>query len=67
MWEFLEFISGIFEVLAWWRFYVCLLLSVALVGLIYWLVCDRTLCLPLVIPVMVAGIGTGIIWQWRNR
>jgi len=67
MWDFLEFIGGIFEVLTWWRFYLCLLLSVALVGLIYWLGPDRTLCLPLAIPVVVLGIGTGIVWQWRNR
>jgi len=67
MLEFLEFISGIFEFLAWWRFYLCLLLSLALVGLVYWLVPDRSLCLPLSIPVAAIGIGTGMVWQWRKR
>jgi len=67
MWDFVEFISGIFEILAWWRFYLCLLVSLALVGLVYWLVPDRSLCLPLSIPVAVVGIGAGIVWQWRNR
>ena len=66
MWDIIEFISGIFEVLGWWRFYLCLLLSLALVGLIYWLMPDRSLRL-LSVPVAVVGIATGIVWQWRNR
>jgi len=67
MWDILEFICGIGELFASWRFYACLLLSLALVGLIYLLIPDRAICLGLSIPVAVTGISTGIVWQWRNR
>lgn len=67
MWDILEFICGIIDLLASWRFYVCLLLALALVGLIYFLIPDRGVCLGLSIPVVVIGMGSGIYWQRRNR
>ena len=67
MLDLIEFICGIFDFLTAWRFYVCLILALAMVGLIYWLVPDPGLRLPVSIPVVVVGIGSGLFWQWRNR
>lgn len=67
MWDILEFIAGLCEFVASWRFFVCLLLSLGAVGLIYWLVPGPNLRLCLSIPVAVVGIGTGIAWEWRNK
>jgi len=67
MWDVIEFIAGIFDLFTAWRFYVCLLVSFALVGLVYWLIPNRSLCLSLSIPIAVVGICTGAVWQWRNR
>jgi hypothetical protein len=66
MLDLLELISGIGELLCSWRFYLCLFLTVAVIGLIYWLIPDQAVCLAISIPVAVIGIGTGIVWQIRK-
>ena len=66
MLDLLELISGIGELLCSWRFYLCLFLSFAVVGLVYWLIPDRSICLAVSIPVAVIGLVTGIVWQIRK-
>jgi hypothetical protein len=67
MWDILEFIVGVFEFIASWRFFTCLLLALGVVGIVYWFVPDRNLCLWFSIPVAAVGIGTGIVWEWRDK
>jgi hypothetical protein len=66
VWDILEFIGELGVLFSSWRFYLCLALSLAAVGLIYWLIPSQALCLSLSIPVAVIGIGTGIVWQLRK-
>jgi len=64
--DILEFLSAIGELFSSWRFYVCLILTFALVCLIYFLIPNQTVCLVLSIPLAMVGIGAGIVWQWRK-
>lgn len=67
MWDMLEFIGAIGEVFTSWRFFVCLLFTSAMVGLIYLVIPDQTVCLWVSIPVALVGVCIGIGWEWRNR
>ena len=66
MWDILYIICGIGECFASWRFLVCVLLSVALVALIYFLISSRNVCLGISIPVVVIVLSLGIVWEWRK-
>ena len=63
----LEFIVGLADLVAWWRFFACLLLSLTLVALIYRLIPNQDACLALSIPTVLVGLVIGVIWQRRNR
>ena len=63
----LEAVFGVLEFFEAWRFFLCVFLALALVGFIYWQIPDQRLCLALAAPVVVIGIGAGIVWQGRRR
>ena len=59
--ELLELVFG------WWkRFYACLLLSLAISGLVWWLVPSRSWSVTITIVVVVIGIVGGVIWERRS-
>ena len=59
--ELLELVFG------WWRrFYACLLLSLAIGGLVLSLVSSRSVSISISIAVVVTGIVAGVIWERRS-
>ena len=59
--ELLELLFG------WWRrFYACLLLSIAISGLVLWLVPSRSWSITIAIVVIVIGIVAGVVWERRS-
>jgi len=59
--ELLELVFG------WWRrFYACLLLSLAISGLVLWLVPSRSWSVTISIVVVVIGIVAGVVWERRS-
>ena len=61
----LDIILNLIDVFGAWRFCVCLLFGVALAGLDYWQVANRTVGLALSIPLVLTGIVTGLVWEYR--
>ncbi|HYG35322.1 MAG TPA: hypothetical protein VEC99_11085 [Clostridia bacterium] len=59
----LEFLCWGMELWAGWRFFLPFLSSVAIVGLICWLVSNNAIRAVLSLPVLLAGLLWGIIWQ----
>jgi len=66
MWDFLELIFGLGEAFASWRFYVCLVLSLSLVGLVYLLIPHQGVCVGISFLLVFLGICSGIFWQWSK-
>ena len=66
MWDILDIICGIGECFASWRFFICVLLTVALVALIHYFVSSQTVFLGISIPVAIIVLGFGIVWEWRK-
>ena len=64
--EVLAFIRS-YEWIDWWRFELCVLVSLALAGLVYLLVADRSAGCRISIAVAIVGGMTGFVWQWRKR
>ena len=64
--EFLDFIRS-YEWIDWWRFELCVIVSLALAGLVYLLVVDRSAGSRISLAVIIIGSMTGLIWQWRKR
>jgi hypothetical protein len=64
--EFLDFIRS-YEWIDWWRFELCVIVSLALAGLVYLLVVDGSLGCRISLAVVIVGSMTGLIWQWRKR
>jgi len=59
--ELLELLFG------WWpRFYACLLLALAISGLVLWLVPSRGWSVTISIVVVVIGIVGGVVWERRS-
>ena len=69
MWDFLEILLGLaFEAVGAvlsWRFYLSLLLTLALVAGIFWLVPNSTAASVVAVPVVVVGLILGFVWD-RN-
>ncbi len=58
---------GLLEGWAGWRFFLPVLTSAALVGLICWWVSNNQVRTVLSAPLLLAGVLTGLIWQVRTR
>ena len=61
----LDIVLNLIDVFGAWRFCVCLLSGVALAGLVYWQIANRTVGLALSIPLVLMGIVTGLFWEYR--
>jgi hypothetical protein len=64
--EILDFFRS-YEWIDWWRFELCLVVSLALAGLVYLLVADRSVAWRLALGVVILGGIAGLIWQWCKR
>jgi hypothetical protein len=61
----LDLVCGAAEFIWAWRFYLCLMCSLAVAGGICWLVGDDTVQVILSIPVVAAGVIAGLVWEHR--
>jgi len=61
----LDIVLNLIDVFGAWRFCVCLLSGVALAGVVYWQIANRTAGLALGIPLVLMGIVIGLFWQYR--
>jgi hypothetical protein len=62
----LELVFGMAECFGAWRFFLCLMCSLAVVGGIWWLMPESTARNLLSIPVVAAGVIGGLAWEWRT-
>ncbi|MBI2947879.1 MAG: hypothetical protein HYY23_09530 [Verrucomicrobia bacterium] len=62
----IEFVEGLIGFFTWWRLWLSVFLSLGPVALIYKFVPNRTVCLWLAIPVVIAGVVVGLVWQHRE-
>lgn len=63
----LELVFGMAEFYCAWRFYLCLLCLLAVVGGIWWLMPESTARNVLSIPVVAAGVIGGLAWERRPK
>ena len=62
-----ELVFFVFELIEEWHFYATVVLSVALAGILYLLIPDKSLGGVISISIAVLGLVAGMIWQWRNK
>jgi len=64
--EILDFFRS-YEWIDWWRFELCLVVSLALAGLVYLFFADKSVGCRISFAVVTVGGITGLIWQWCKR
>jgi len=64
--EFFDFIRS-YEWIDWWRFELCVLISLGLAGVVYLFVPDRGMWFRISSGVILVGGISGLVWQWRKR
>jgi hypothetical protein len=65
--EIFEFVSGVGELLASWRFYLCAIPAIAVAVAVGTQLQNQVLAWVIAAPVLLAGIGGGFYWEWRAR
>jgi hypothetical protein len=63
----LELVFGMAECVGAWRFFLCLMCSLAVVGGIWWLMPEGIARNILSIPMVAAGVIGGLAWEWRTK
>jgi len=66
MW-IVELLCFLFEMANLPRFFCCVLGSLALVGIVFWLVPSHAVRIAVCVPVVVVGISGGLVWEVREK
>jgi hypothetical protein len=63
--DLLEFVLELLDCLLYWRFWVPVVLAVAVSILISHTVQEPVFRWILIVPVMAGGVVTGLLWNWK--
>ena len=63
--ELLDLISGIGELILSWRFYLCAIPAISVTMMAFAQLQNQLLAWLIAVPVMLAGIVGGFMWQAR--
>lgn len=62
-----DIIGGILESFMSWRFYVCLVISLLITGLILLIFGDTSFAVWASMPVVIIGFVSGLIWEIKSE
>jgi hypothetical protein len=66
VWQVLEFVIDVLDVVTHWRFYACFLGGLAIGWLALRTIPDASLGQVVAGAIAVVGFVAGVVWEWKN-
>ena len=66
MWQALEIVIDVLDVVTHWRFYACFLGGLAIAWLALGTIPDASLGQIVAGAIAASGLVVGLVWEWKN-